>query len=252
MKDQENFVDVTLIRCYHKAYLNKHLDWLQSCQDLTGRYGFQSHNVVVRYFLMDEDYKQMFMGAAMNDYHHAVACYGDTNGKQLNKLRVFVGAATASLHKHFGRWLSHLLLPAALLSEGPIARVVATVMRNEELPVFDYESESVVPDRFSSTQLYFKSAAHGRVIRLHALHRFLRSGVNQEATNAIDSDNEAEEEALFDIADYTPEANEAAALLSNRSCELAEQELFGRIGAPSASSAFAQDTLSVAMPYSVC
>lgn len=38
--NQENFIDLTLIRGYHKAHMTPHLDWFQSCQDLMGKMGF--------------------------------------------------------------------------------------------------------------------------------------------------------------------------------------------------------------------
>jgi len=48
MTDQANFVDLTLIRGFDKAYLNPHLDWLQASVDLTGIPGFQAHHVTIR------------------------------------------------------------------------------------------------------------------------------------------------------------------------------------------------------------
>ena len=55
MKDQENFIDVALICCFSRAYINPHLDWLQCSDDLTGKLGFQAHHVAARFFLMEDE-----------------------------------------------------------------------------------------------------------------------------------------------------------------------------------------------------
>ena len=52
MLNQETFLDVALIRGFHKSYLNSHFDWMQSCQDLASAQGFQSHNIAVRHCFM--------------------------------------------------------------------------------------------------------------------------------------------------------------------------------------------------------
>mgnify|MGYP000526250362 CR=1 FL=1 len=72
MKDQETFIDMQLIRCFNKAYINQHLDWLQSCDDLSGALGFCAHHILVRCHLMDFDLYHTLSGRSMSDYQEAV------------------------------------------------------------------------------------------------------------------------------------------------------------------------------------
>jgi len=72
MKDPANFIDVTLIRGFNKAYIHPHLDWLQSCEDLTGTLGFSSHHIAVRYHLMRFDLSHILTDPAMKLYTQAV------------------------------------------------------------------------------------------------------------------------------------------------------------------------------------
>jgi len=41
MSDQENFLDLSLIRSFHKRYVNPHMDWLQKTNNLSNELGFQ-------------------------------------------------------------------------------------------------------------------------------------------------------------------------------------------------------------------
>jgi len=61
MSDQENFIDMTLMRSYNKAYLNPHLDWLQSSKDLTNHQAFQAHHIAVRYYIMEKHLRGIMM-----------------------------------------------------------------------------------------------------------------------------------------------------------------------------------------------
>jgi len=62
MKDQENFVEMCLIRTFNKNCLNSHLDWFQSDKDLTDANGFQAHQMAVWCCLMECDLKDMLSG----------------------------------------------------------------------------------------------------------------------------------------------------------------------------------------------
>jgi len=189
MSNQENFIDLALIRCFHKVYINPHFDWMQTCQDLTQELGFQSHNIAVRYYLMDYDLNGAMTGDAVKDYLEAIgkACpMGSVeHARHMNKLNIFGREAISSLHKHFPRWISHKLLPAALLSEGPTAKVVAAAMLGLDMPTFD-ASDGVVDDRRTSGKLYFISNAHGVEINLLKFDTFIRTqmetSVNGEYT----------------------------------------------------------------------
>jgi len=204
MSDQEMFVDVTLIRCFHKAYLNKHFDWFQSSDDLTSALGFQSHNIVGRYFLMDQDLRSMMTsGRSMHEYHEAVNNWQTDPSerlKHMDKLKVFVHQAYDMLHKHFKRWLGAPLLPCALMSEAPLAKVVASIMLGHEFPTSfgDDASYNVGTETFK-----FLSEAHSdcETIDLNRFDKFLRQ---QIVDNGIA---------------YTDESLEAARLIVDKSID---------------------------------
>jgi len=170
MKDQENFVDITLIRCFHKAYVNPHFDWLQSCVDLTGTIGFQAHNIVVRYYLMEKDLQGIYSHPVMKVYREAVSNHTnkplDTieGDPHMEKLKAFIRPAYDSLSKHFGRWVEPSLLPAGLMSQS-VGIVVAAALLNQPVPAFQE------CNRFTGKVLK-DTAAHGP-IDLIPFDRFL-------------------------------------------------------------------------------
>jgi len=73
MLDQDNFLDLALIRSFHKKYINRHMDWFQSTNDLSGALGFQAHHVAVRYYLMHLNLQNFFMRTSMEDYMEALS-----------------------------------------------------------------------------------------------------------------------------------------------------------------------------------
>jgi len=181
MKDQETFIDLVLIRCFHKAYVNRHFDWLQSSNDLSGHLGFQAHHIAVRLHLMDCDLRNIMSGHLMEHYTEAVENWTDgtidkANGERarhLNKLKMFVTSAHESLFKHFPRWLNSSLMPAALLSEAPTAQVVAAIMLDRDMPTF--ESHPTVRNEVRlSGKILYKSDVHKVDINLKGFNRFLR------------------------------------------------------------------------------
>jgi len=195
MSNQENFVDMTLIRCFHKAYVNKHFGWLQACDDLSGTVGFQSHNIAARYYCMSRDIEHIMSGRSMEDYQEATDKLPDEDGnrqRNFNKLSVFVGHAAESLHKHFGRWLTPSLLPAALLSEGPLAKVVAAAILGNDL------SPQEFPVDRTTGRINFYSTAHDFTFCLRQFNRFLKQRLDK----------------INNHGDFTTEAKEAAAKVS--------------------------------------
>jgi len=169
MSDQENFIDMTLIRSYNKACLNPHLDWLQGSKDLTGHVGFQSHHVAFRYYLMDRNLRQIISsGRSMQDYHEAVArltgpedTFAVDKERHTKKLFIFLNTALSSLEKHFDRWLTAKLLPTALMSEPPIAKVVAAVMLKRPFPSFESD-QTARDERRLSGKMAYNSTAHDK------------------------------------------------------------------------------------------
>jgi len=176
MTVQENFVDLCLMRSFHKGHINHHFDWLQDCDDLTGgEKGFQSHNMAIRCFLMQEDLRKMLTRRSMPDYFEAINGIDD-DGAFFKKLTVFVGAASESLHKHCIRWLQPSLLPAALMSEAPMARAIAAAITDTPRP--DLQECCNHLTGFCN----YNSTAHGRVIELHRFDKFIRERLLVVAT----------------------------------------------------------------------
>ena len=139
MKDLENFIDLALIRCFHKGYVSPHLDWLQSSDDLSNKLGFQSHNIATRFFLIERDLISLPASDCFKVYSKAVCnAAGNQDGirgfegilderkRHLKKQTAFITESMASLQKHFRRWLQPDLLAASLLSEAPIALMFAS------------------------------------------------------------------------------------------------------------------------------
>jgi len=187
MTDQENLIDICLIRTYNKAFLNPHLDWLQSSKDLTGHQAFQAHNVAVRYHIMERELRGIISnGRKVKDYHEAVANWkpkaeGDAAKDKERfdkKLKLFLHAAHDSFVKHWRRWIRSSLLPAALMSEALTAKVIAAVMLGKGMPTFETDA-SVKNDMAMSGYIKFKSEVHNTEICLNLLYKFLQSELKE-------------------------------------------------------------------------
>jgi len=181
MSNVVNFIDMTLIRSFSHAHIHPHLRWLQECVDFTNKYGFQSHNVVVRYYLMSREMRSL-PSSRMADYFEAIRGH-DPDNVHFKKLDLFMRASTESLHKHFMRWLSPKLLPAAMISEPGIAKVVAAIILKTAMPTAETFGASTVHDA-SNQRHYFDSEAHSQRIDLNKFDRFVRDAIddNQECS----------------------------------------------------------------------
>ena len=186
MKDPETFIDMTLIRGFNKAYLHPHLRWLQESDNLTGTLGFQSNQIAVRYCYVAFDLKHILTSQPMKDYMEATRnCGTDMPGeaaRHLNKLHIFVREARDSLEKHFGRWIRSSLLPAALLSETPLARVVACAMLSRQWD----NTLATDPDVVyivGGQQHVFNSCVHKRKIDLERFGSFIRDRLEAGAAH---------------------------------------------------------------------
>jgi hypothetical protein len=133
--EPEIYSDLTLITCYHIAYVVPHFGWMQAETDLSGVPGFQAHNTLARYFLLQQDLSNMksTIGTShptFRPFQDSLLLLGDqVKQRQVRKVSTFIDLAVESLNKHFKkRWMSKELLPAALLSERPLAAIVASAM----------------------------------------------------------------------------------------------------------------------------
>ena len=132
--EPEIYSDLCLLQGYYSHYLKGHFKWMQEATDLSGVPGFQSHNTLPRYFLLQDQLSTM-KSTILSDhpaFHHFRSSLQllspDSVTTQVNKVNTFMTVATESCHKHFKRWMSKDLLPAALLSEKPLAKIVARAM----------------------------------------------------------------------------------------------------------------------------
>jgi len=181
MSDHTNFIDTALVRCFNRGYIHPHLRWLQDCVDFTNNHGFQSHNVAVQHCVMDLDPKAVAM-SSMDNCHEAIEEM-DPEGVHFNKLNLFITASAESLHKHFARWLSPKLLPAALLSDLPMAKVVASIVLKTDMPTaaaLEPEAQCEV----GSQTVVFHSDAHRRRINVSNFNGFLWQRIDEAAEHA--------------------------------------------------------------------
>jgi len=177
--------------------------------------GFQAHQIGVRFFLMDEDLSGLPAHPSQNDYVEAIEKAGHVRGtdeykRHMQKLLVFMSSSLDTLHTHFSRWLSPKMLPMMLLSEPPMARIVAAVMRKEAMPSRDSFGELLIPDIFNE-RVAFKSDCHKRVVDLKRFDLFIRK--------IVDGD-----------AEYTQENLRAAELVAN-GVDLRIKNYEGAVGA---------------------
>jgi hypothetical protein len=132
--EPEIYSDLTLISCYHASYVLPHFGWMQAATDLSGVPGFQSHNTLARYFLLQSDLKTMKATIATD--HPSFQPFQESLPllsplialQQASKVDSFISLALDACHKHFKRWMSKDLLPAAMLSEQPLAAIVARII----------------------------------------------------------------------------------------------------------------------------
>jgi len=162
MTNQENFIDVTCVASTRLMSIPI-FDWLQSSDDLTGHLGFQSHQMVVQHFFMCKDLQCVCSSATMDECRAAVALFHDAgevvHERHLDKPKLFISIAAASLKKHFPRWMNQSLLPARLMSESPFAKTIAAVMLGVNMRSF--ESDPLVIDGMRmSGALRHKSTVH--------------------------------------------------------------------------------------------
>jgi len=201
MKDPENFIDITLIRSFNKDYIHPHLDWLQSCDDLSGTLGFSSHHIAIRHFLMEQDMKNVLRLPSMKQHQQAVDKLGTISAgekhKHMEKLRVFTREIIDSLRKHCSRWLGSHLLPAGLLSERQTATVISAAMLGRPMPTFDAD-DSVVDDIRMSGKLHYESAVHKTKIDLLKFNRFIRNGLSADHRDGYTQESRIAAELIAD------------------------------------------------------
>ena len=175
--EHEIFADLSLVYCFHASYFDRHMKWLQSNTDLSGRPGFLSHQMLSRYFIMRRDLERIRRTIFnshpdFNDYRMSIATADSGAMKEVIRMKgeLFITIAIESLEKHFDRWAAPNLLPAALLSEKPLATTVARGMLGVKHPTLD------------PLKRFFVSTVHTAVIDLKEYQVFVDRllGVHKE------------------------------------------------------------------------
>jgi len=59
MMEQQLYSDLVFLRTFHVEFLVQHFQWLQEADNITKEPGFRSHQIAVRYYLMDHDLKAL-------------------------------------------------------------------------------------------------------------------------------------------------------------------------------------------------
>ena len=142
--EEDIFSDLALIYDYHKNYMEGHFDWLQQCTDMTQVPGFQTHNVLGRYYFMMEDLKRLKASIeieassdcdVLENFKDTLTLLKPASKElQVKKAKLFFVIGGDAITDHFDRWRGHLL-PAAVVSEGPMAMAVACILKGrKELP----------------------------------------------------------------------------------------------------------------------
>ena len=213
-----HYSDVCLVVCFHDGYFKEHMDWMMQSNDLTGVCGFQAHQMAVRYYIM-----QRGLESALEDinlslenthnlgfFYHFIASLeiiGD-NGNPLmddkaqrEKANKFVEMAMKSLHKHFIRWCSNKLLPAALMAERPLALAVARALTGAPQAPIQLDA--------SGHEITFNSKVHGP-ISVYTFESFIRNAVASINGGVGNNDD-----GHIDTSSYSELAKQAASELFN-------------------------------------
>jgi hypothetical protein len=153
MLEAEIFTDLSMIHCFHSFYVSPHFDWMQSATDLTALPGFQAHNTLGRYFLLVQDLNDCLVHPLFEEFRQTMARLPPSlQQHQESKAKLFIETSLKAINKHFERWGDKSLLPAALLSEVPLASVIAAVVLKQDTP-----QEVLHADDFVSKAHYQRS-----------------------------------------------------------------------------------------------
>lgn len=90
--EQMIICDLALLKCHHRFYLARHLQYFQRPDPLSRKSGFQSFNVLTRVFLMQEDYTTMREDQSslpeFEDLREEISCLPDVQEQDKKKKQV--------------------------------------------------------------------------------------------------------------------------------------------------------------------
>ena len=139
-----HYSDTCPLECFHDSYFKQHLDWMMQSNDLTNECGFQTHQMPLQCYFMCHELMALKLDVSetnedkCNDFFYpflkSLEIQTDNgtplsdNAIQRGKALAFVDQALDSLQKHFKRWVTPKMLPAALMADKPFALVVARLI----------------------------------------------------------------------------------------------------------------------------
>lgn len=130
--------------------------------------------MLVRFFFVHEDLQAMFNSTHMGFEHcRQVVSKLDDKAREIQtkKEELFIDISIESLEKHFPRWASPELLPAALLSECGVAVIVAACITKAHDCGFYCWPENK----------FFHSEVHGQWLRIKDFGIFLNNCIQRDA-----------------------------------------------------------------------
>lgn len=113
--------DVCLLLCFHVGHFWSKMSWMMQAINLTDMCGFQSHQMIVRCFSMENSLQLLLSQVDSHNmfffpFVSSLNVLGDNGGplndkeSQCNKAIDFINASLESLHKRFKRWTSPKLI----------------------------------------------------------------------------------------------------------------------------------------------
>jgi hypothetical protein len=114
MLEPQLYSDLVFLRTFHIEFLVPHFEWLQEADNITKEPGYRSHQIAVRYHLMDVDLKAITKdledSSKLLDWKQSINFLSeDGKAEQMKKVRLFLSESQKSLRTHFDRWVNHLL-----------------------------------------------------------------------------------------------------------------------------------------------
>lgn len=156
--------DLSLIACYHKCFMKKHLTWLQSPDPLLKKAGHQSFNILPRVYLMRQDlndFGDLESNVGLQAFRESLVGLSEEDArKQKAKFAMFVKVAIEEHEKMFQPWMSNMLAFLAAFGEAKIGCIIADVLLERQIDESDLDEA-------------FDSFVHGRKIDLRAFKRWL-------------------------------------------------------------------------------
>ena len=169
MNEEELKSDLLFLAAYHHFFMTPHFKFLQAAGDRSKKPGYQSNNILVRYFLMHEDIEAMKdegwkQNEKFKDFKDSlITLQEDQQHRCTAKANMFFERVLEKLEFYIQRWANELFM-ACLGSEKETAQRAAIYLVDENQ---EQEQTNIHTIRI------FHSAIHDRQIELDPFSRFI-------------------------------------------------------------------------------